>query len=293
MLKGSIVALVTPMHDDETVNYEKLKELVEWHIGQGTACLLVLGTSGEGPTLSEAEQEKIVQVTLDTAAGRIPVMVGSGSNSTQTAVAKSQKFAAMGADYLLVITPFYNKTSPAGLAAHFKKVAESVPNTPIIMYNVPSRTGMTIPLDVLRDLSTINNIVGIKEASGDLTYLMNVATLLSPNFALYSGNDDMIVPILALGGSGVISVWANLMPNVVATLVQNYFSGRTDLALATQLAHLNLINALFIETNPIPIKAALNFAGKNVGPLRLPLVDLTAEHAAVLQNELKKCQGEW
>lgn len=291
MLKGSIVALLTPMNADLSVNYDKLAELIDWHVAQGTACLLVLGTTGESPTLSTEEQDEIVRFAILHAAGRIPVMVGSGSNSTQNAIAKSQKFAAMGADYLLVITPYYNKTSPAGLRAHFEAVANSV-DKPIIIYNVPSRTGMSVPVDVLADLAKIKNIVGVKEASGDLSYLMHVAPLVNDNFALYSGNDDMIVPILALGGSGVISVWANLMPKTVATLVDNYFNGHQELALASQLQHLPLINALFVETNPIPIKAAMNMVGKNAGPARLPLVDLTESHAALVQAELNKIQGE-
>ncbi|MGX7199159.1 4-hydroxy-tetrahydrodipicolinate synthase [Enterococcus nangangensis] len=291
MLTGSIVALITPMKEDLSVNYEKLAELIEWHIAQQTDCLLVLGTTGESPTLSSDEESEIVRFTLEKVAGRIPVMVGSGSNATAQAVAKSQEFAQLGADYLLVITPYYNKTSPRGLLQHFTTIAQSV-DKPIILYNVPSRTGMNIPLDVLKEVAKIPNIVGIKEASGDLGYLMQVATLLNDNFALYSGNDDMVLPILSLGGAGVISVWANLMPKTVHEMVQNFKEGKSAAALATQLKHLPLIDALFSETNPIPIKAALNIAGKNVGSLRLPLVDLSPSHYEHLKAEMAKLEEE-
>lgn len=276
MIKGSIVALVTPMTETGAVDYLGLEQLIAFHLKEQTDGLLVLGTTGESPTLSEEEEEEIVRFTVEKANGRIPVIAGAGSNATAKTIKKVQRFAELGADQLLVITPYYNKTSDAGLLAHFKAIADAS-SLPIILYNVPSRTGMTISLPVLTELAKHPRIIGIKEASGDMSYTMEVAQLIDESFALYSGNDDLILPILSIGGIGVISVWANIQPKVVHELVHDYLDGNSHSAKEKQLTHLALINALFSETNPIPVKAAMNHLGLPAGPLRLPLIELGEE----------------
>ncbi len=276
MTKGSIVALVTPMTETGAVDYLGLEQLIAFHLKEQTDGLLVLGTTGESPTLSEEEEEEIVRFTVEKVNGRIPVIAGAGSNATAKTVKKVQRFAELGADQLLVITPYYNKTSDVGLLAHFKAIADAS-SLPIILYNVPSRTGMTISLPVLTELAKHPRIIGIKEASGDMSYTMEVAQLIDESFALYSGNDDLILPILSIGGIGVISVWANIQPKVVHELVHDYLNGNSPSAKEKQLTHLALINALFSETNPIPVKAAMNHLGLPAGPLRLPLIELGEE----------------
>lgn len=276
MIKGSIVALVTPMTETGAVDYLGLEQLIAFHLKEQTDGLLVLGTTGESPTLSEEEEEEIVRFTVEKVNGRIPVIAGAGSNATAKTVKKVQRFAELGADQLLVITPYYNKTSDVGLLAHFKAIADAS-SLPIILYNVPSRTGMTISLPVLTELAKHPRIIGIKEASGDMSYTIEVAQLIDESFALYSGNDDLILPILSIGGIGVISVWANIQPKVVHEVVHDYLNGNSPSAKEKQLTHLALINALFSETNPIPVKAAMNHLGLPAGPLRLPLIELGEE----------------
>ncbi|MEC3941330.1 4-hydroxy-tetrahydrodipicolinate synthase [Enterococcus mundtii] len=276
MIKGSIVALVTPMTETGAVDYLGLEQLIAFHLKEQTDGLLLLGTTGESPTLSEEEEEEIVRFTVEKVNGRIPVIAGAGSNATAKTVKKVQRFAELGADQLLVITPYYNKTSDVGLLAHFKAIADAS-SLPIILYNVPSRTGMTISLPVLTELAKHPRIIGIKEASGDMSYTMEVAQLIDESFALYSGNDDLILPILSIGGIGVISVWANIQPKVVHELVHDYLNRNSPSAKEKQLTHLALINALFRETNPIPVKAAMNHLGLPAGPLRLPLIELGEE----------------
>lgn len=276
MIKGSIVALVTPMTETGAVDYLGLEQLIAFHLKEQTDGLLVLGTTGESPTLSEEEEEEIVRFTVEKVNGRIPVIAGAGSNATAKTVKKVQRFAELGADQLLVITPYYNKTSDVGLLAHFKAIADAS-SLPIILYNVPSRTGMTISLPVLTELAKHPRIIGIKEASGDMSYTMEVAQLIDESFVLYSGNDDLILPILSIGGIGVISVWANIQPKVVHEVVHDYLNGNSPSAKEKQLTHLALINALFSETNPIPVKAAMNHLGLPAGPLRLPLIELGEE----------------
>ena len=210
-VKGSIVALITPFHEDGSVNFEKLKELCEWHIQNATDALLILGTTGESSTMTHEEDDAVVKCVLSCVQGRVPVIVGSGSNCTQTMIEKSVKYANMGADALLVISPYYNKTNTQGMIQHFTAVADAV-NKPLILYNVPGRTGCSISEEAIRILSKHPNIVGIKEASGNISYAANIARYLSDDFVMYSGNDDMIVPMLSLGASGVISVLANVVP---------------------------------------------------------------------------------
>lgn len=274
LIKGSLVALVTPFDRNGAVNYQKLAELIEWHIQQKTDGLVVLGTTGEASTLTYEEEQEVLRFTVDLVAKRIPVIAGSGSNDTQTAIAKSLRFEELGADALLVITPYYNKTNDVGMQLHFFAIADQV-NIPIILYNVPGRTGCRIEIPVLEKLREHRNIIGIKEASGDISYVMEVSRLLRDDFILLSGNDDSIVPLLSVGATGVISVWANIMPKSVHELVNDYLTGNAENSLKMQRAYLEVVNELFVETNPIPIKFAMNYLGFDVGGLRLPLAELS------------------
>jgi 4-hydroxy-tetrahydrodipicolinate synthase len=273
MIRGSIVALITPFHEDGSVNYDKLRELILWHIEEGTDGICILGTTAETPALTVTERDQIVEVSIKVADKRIPILVGSGSNNTLVAKEQSIKYERMGADGLLVITPYYNKTNKAGMICHFTEIANAV-SIPIILYNVPGRTGCSLTYEALKELSQHKNIVGIKEASGDISFVTKVARLTGENFALYSGNDDMIVPLMAVGGAGMISVAANIIPKEMHRLTMAYLSGNVELAKDIQLKYLEFINALFIETNPIPIKEAMNWVGMNVGKYRLPLYEM-------------------
>ncbi len=273
MIRGSIVALITPFHEDGSVNYDRLRELILWHIEEGTDGICILGTTAETPALTVTERDRIVEVSIEAAEKRIPILVGSGSNNTLVAKEQSIKYERMGADGLLVITPYYNKTNKAGMICHFTEIADAV-SIPIILYNVPGRTGCSLTYEALKELSQHKNIVGIKEASGDISFVTKVARLTGEDFALYSGNDDMIVPLMAVGGAGVISVAANIIPKEMHRLTMAYLSGNVELAKDMQLKYLEFINALFIETNPIPIKEAMNWVGMNVGKYRLPLYEM-------------------
>jgi len=286
MLTGSIVALVTPFFPDGSIHYEKLGELIEYHIEHQTAAILILGTTGESPTISFEEQCDIVSYTVAKAKGRIPVMVGSGSNDTAKSLQMSQTFEQLGADMLLVITPYYNKTNEAGMIQHFTTIADGVA-IPIILYNVPSRTGCAISVKAVQTLAKHPRIIGLKEASGDLAYVMAISRYLAKDFVLYSGNDDMIVPLLSVGAVGVISVWANIMPQVTRKLVDQYLAGNHQESLALQHRYLDLIHALFTETNPIPVKKAMNLLGFEVGPVRLPLAELSSFQSEALSALLK------
>ncbi len=291
MLKGSIVAIVTPFCNDGSVNYKKLGELLEFHIANKTDGIVILGTTGEASTLSDVECDEIVKYSVRKVNKRIPLIVGSGSNCTQTAISLSKKYEAMGADMLLVITPYYNRTNNKGMLNHFTSIANSV-NIPIILYNVPGRTGCSIDVNVVKQLALHKNIVGIKEASGNISYVAKVARYISDKFALYSGNDDMIVPLLSLGGIGVISVWANIMPQTVHNMVFDYLDGKLENALKNQLNFIDLIDALFYETNPIPVKHAMNYLGYNVGPLRLPLDNMDENNYKKLVKEIELVKGD-
>ncbi len=286
MVKGSIVALVTPMLEDGSVDYDGLKDLIEFHIANKTDAILVLGTTGESPTLSHEEDEQVAKFTIDQVNKRIPVYVGSGSNSTLTALKQSKKFEEMGADALLVITPYYNKTNDEGMIKHFQTIADGV-NIPIVMYNVPGRTGCSISEHAISVLSKHKNIKGIKEASGNIGYVMKVAKYLNDDFVMYSGNDDMIVPVLSAGGIGVISVLANIVPEDVHNLVHEYLNGNTKKSLEIQLKYLNLVDALFIETNPIPVKEAMNYLKMPAGTYRLPLCNMSAKNKEILIKAIK------
>ena len=286
-LQGSIVAMVTPFREDGSVDLEVLTQLLERQIAAGTDGILTLGTTGEYSTMTHEEDAAVVAHTIRVVDGRVPVIVGSGSNCTATQVEKSIQYQDMGADALLLIAPYYNKANPEGMYRHFAETADKV-HIPCILYNVPGRTGCSIPVSVVERLSRHPNIVGIKEASGDMSYAMKVARCVVPDFALYSGNDDITVPIMSIGGSGVISVYANVMPEVCHQIVADFLNGDREKALAAHLRYLQLMNDLFLEVNPIPVKTAMNLMGLRVGPMRLPLCEMSADHAAALRATMEE-----
>ena len=287
MIKGSTVALITPFHEDRSINYDRLRELIEWHIESQTDAILVLGTTAETPVLTITEEDEIARIAIETAAGRVPVIVGSGSNNTMTAVEQSIKYEKMGADALLVITPYYNKTNKTGMVNHFMMVANAV-NIPIYVYNVPSRTGVSLTYEALAEISKHKNIIGIKEASGDISFVTKISRLINEDFNVYSGNDDMSVPLMSVGGMGVISVLANILPRETHEMAMAYINGDVEKAREMQLYYLEFINALFIETNPIPIKEAMNLAGMNVGRYRMPLYEMEESTKTKLMETMRK-----
>lgn len=291
MIKGTIVALITPFDHEGRVNYARLRELINMHIEKGTDAILVLGTTGETPSLSEEEQDEIVRVSVEEAAGRIPIIANSGTNNTDRSIAKSIKYERMGADALLVITPYYNKPNPSGMAEHFYRIADSV-NIPIYIYNVPSRTGTCISAELTAELSGHPNIAGIKEASGDMSYVTKLAALVDEDFCIFSGNDDITIALMSMGGVGAVSVWANLMPEEAARMTHAFLEGRTEEARKIQLENLNLINALFCETNPVPIKEIMNMAGMKVGSCRLPLGSISSANRRVLAALLQETEKQ-
>ncbi len=282
---GSAVAIVTPFDGDKT-NYDELGRLIEWHIENDTDAIVICGTTGEASTMPDAEHLAAIEYTVKKAAGRIKVIAGTGSNDTSHAIALSKSAAEMGVDGLLQVTPYYNKASQKGLVAHFSAIANAV-SVPVILYNVPSRTGVSISIDTLKELAKIDNIVAVKEASGNISYTAKVAAQV-PELYIYSGNDDMIVPIMSLGGKGVISVLANVMPKETHDMCAAYLNGDTEKAARMQLEYLELINALFIEVNPIPVKTAMRLMGYNVGNLRMPLCEMEEKNLEVLKAAMKK-----
>lgn len=288
VFKGSGVAIVTPMYEDGKVNYDKLAELIEYQIANGTDAIIICGTTGEASTLTHGEHLQAIKFTIDKVAKRVPVIAGTGSNCTETAIMLSKEAVLYGADALLVVTPYYNKATQKGLMAHFTTVAESVPETPIILYNVPGRTGCNIqPATAVALAKNVKNIVGIKEASGNLSQVAELMSLADGCLELYSGNDDQVLPILSLGGQGVISVLANVAPKETHDMVMKYLEGDTAAATKIQLDAIPLCNALFCEVNPIPVKTALNLMGMNVGPLRMPLTEMEAPNKERLANAMK------
>lgn len=286
-ITGSIVALVTPFHRDGSADYDRLRELVEWHIENKTDAILVLGTTGETASTSLEEDIKTVTCVIDQVNGRIPVIAGSGSNSSEMQKHKSVIYSQLGADALLCISPYYVKTNEEGMYRHFMMSADAA-TAPIILYNVPGRTGCKISPEVVRRLSTHPNVMGIKEASGDMAYAMKIARYLSDDFVMYCGNDDITVPLLSVGASGVISVWANIMPREVHDMVTDYLEGRHEQALQTQLRYLDLINALFMEVNPIPVKEAMNLMGLQAGAYRMPMYPMAPENRAKLARIMRE-----
>lgn len=286
IFEGSGVALVTPFTEDG-VNFEKLKELLEWHIKEGTDSIIICGTTGEATTMTLDEKKEVIKFTVDIVNKRIPVIAGTGSNCTASSIAMSKWAESIGVDGLLVITPYYNKTNKAGLIKHFEAINASV-NTPIILYNVPGRTSMNMSPEVLKELSKLKNIVAVKEASGDISQVARIKALCGDTLDIYSGNDDQIVPIMSLGGKGVISVLANVMPKKVHEMTKAYLDGNCKKSTEIQIETLELANSLFLETNPIPVKTALNLMGLEVGPLRLPLYEMDKELEAIMKKELEK-----
>lgn len=286
-IKGSIVALVTPFHEDGSVNFEKLKELLDWHIAHGTDGILVLGTTGESSTMSHEEDDAVARLTIEHVAHRLPVIVGAGSNCTQTAIEKGVRYAEMGADALLMIAPYYNKANERGMIEHFRQVAD-VTSCPIILYNVPGRTSCGISERVVEQLSHHPNICGIKEASGSISFAARIARYVNEDFAMYSGNDDMITSMLALGASGVISVLANVVPKETHDIVARWHDGDVTASRNAQLRYLDLIEALFCEVNPIPVKAAMNLMGMEVGGYRYPLCDMMPDTYAHLKSVMER-----
>ena len=287
IVRGSIVAMITPFFLYVEVNYEKLGELVDFHLQNKTDALLILGTTGESSTMSHEEDDEVCRYVVNRVAKRIPVWAGSGSNSTQTMLEKSKSFEKIGVDGLLLITPYYNKTNEEGMYLHFKTVADAV-SIPCILYNVPGRTGCAISENNVCRLAKHPNIVGIKEASGDIGYAARIACHLSDDFVMYSGNDDMILSMMSLGCSGVISVLANVLPKETHEMIFDYLNGEPEKTRAAQLKYLELVNALFAEVNPIPVKEALNMMGMEVGGYRLPLTAPSAATKERLQKAMKE-----
>lgn len=286
IFKGSGVAIITPFNENG-IDYEKLRELLEWHVKESTDAIIVCGTTGEATTMTEQEKKDTIKFTVDVINKRIPVIAGTGGNNTKTSIEMSLYAESVGVDGLLVITPYYNKTNAEGLIMHFKAINDAV-KTPIILYNVPSRTNMNISAETLLKLTELNNVVAIKEASGDIGQVAKMKALCGDKIDIYSGNDDQIIPLLSLGGIGVISVAANIVPKTIHDMCELYLNGDCSKATKLQLDYLELLNNLFIETNPIPVKTAMNVMGMNVGELRLPLYKMNTKNEEILVNTLKK-----
>lgn len=287
IFKGAGVAIVTPMKADGEVNYDVLGEMLEAQIQGGTDAIIICGTTGESATLTEEEHSAVIRYAIRKVNKRIPVIAGTGSNCTATAIKLSKEAEKDGADGLLLVTPYYNKATQNGLIAHYTAVANAV-NIPIILYNVPSRTGCNLlPETIAKLVKNVKNIVGVKEASGNISQIAKVKLLCGDDVDLYSGNDDQVVPILSLGGIGVISVLSNVAPKETHDMVMDYLNGDLEKAREMQLKALPLIDALFSEVNPIPVKKAMSFMGWEAGPLRAPLSEMEDAHAEVLRQAMK------
>lgn len=286
LFTGSGVALITPFNNKNEINFEKLRELLEFHIANKTDAVIVTGTTGESSTMTDEEKLAVIKFSVETVNKRIPVIAGTGSNNTKHAVEMSIKAQELGADGLLVVTPYYNKGNENGIYNHYKLIAESV-DIPVILYNVPGRTGVNLSINLLKKLAQIKNIIAIKEASGNISYAAEIAREV-PGLDIYSGNDDMIVPLLSLGGKGVISVSANIIPETVHNMTYAFFERDNDTARELQLKYNDLVNALFIEVNPVPVKEAMNFLGYNVGECRLPLGEMSEENKNTLHRIIEK-----
>lgn len=269
LFTGSGVALITPFDENGDVNYSRLREILKFHVINHTDAIIVTGTTGEGSTLSDEEKISVIEFTVDIINSRIPVIAGTGSNDTRHAVEFSKRVEKLGVDGLLVVTPYYNKGNENGIYEHYKAIAEGV-KIPVILYNVPSRTGVNLSIPLLKRLAQIENITALKEASGNISYVAEVAREV-PELDIYSGNDDMVVPVLSLGGKGVISVSANIIPDISHDMTASFLKGDVKKARELQLKYNDLVNALFLETNPVPVKEAMNFLGYEVGNCRLPL----------------------
>lgn len=286
LFTGSGVAVVTPMKNDH-IDFEKLGELLDWHVTSGTDAIIICGTTGEASTLEDEEHKEAIRFAVEKINKRIPVIAGTGSNNTNHAIMMSKYAEEVGVDGLLLVTPYYNKATQEGLIKHFTVIADAV-NVPIILYNVPGRTGVNIDPSTVLELSKHKNIQAVKEASGNISQVAEIARIMPEGFKLYSGNDDMIVPLMSLKGAGVISVVANILPKETHDMAALYLEGKTTEATELQLKLKSLIDALFIEVNPIPVKTALNLMGKNVGGFRLPLTEMDPKNEAILKSELDK-----
>lgn len=288
LFRGAGVALVTPFHEDGSVNYEKLAELVEEQIAGGTDAIIACGTTGEAATMSEEEHMDVIRFIIKAVNHRIPVIAGTGSNCTATAIDLSKQAEEAGAEGVLLVTPYYNKATQGGLIQHYEAVAGAI-SLPCILYNVPSRTGVTIQPETMAYLyQHVENIVGVKDATGNISMITKLMSLVDENFLLYSGDDDQIVPLLSVGASGVISVLSNVAPHETHEICQKWFDGDIKGAREAQFKAYPLIKALFAEVNPIPVKAALNLMGKNVGSLRLPMTEAIDSTKALLKDEMTK-----
>ena len=287
IFQGAGVAIVTPFHANGEVNYEQFAKNIDWQIENGSDAIIVCGTTGEASTLSHEEHLDVIRYCVEHTNGRVPVIAGTGSNSTETAVYLSVEAEKAGADGLLLVTPYYNKATQKGLYEHFAQTAKAV-KIPVILYNVPSRTGCNIlPETIVKLVKEVDNIVGVKEASGDITQITKLAYLADGCVDIYSGNDDHITPVLSLGGIGVISVLSNIAPKQTHDIVETYLSGNVKESTRLQLEAFPLIKALFSEVNPIPVKKAMNLMGLGAGPLRLPLTEMEEANAAKLGAEMK------
>ena len=288
VFEGAGVALVTPMKENGEVNYEKLSELVEMQVNGGTDAIIVCGTTGEASTLTHEEHLECIKAVVDFTKKRIPVIAGTGSNCTDTAIYLSKEAQLRGADGVLVVSPYYNKATQEGLKTHFVSIAKAI-DIPIILYNIKGRTGANIDTRTLAWLGkNVDNIVAVKEANGDISQVADLMYYSQGDLDVYSGNDDQIVPLMSLGGKGVISVLSNILPKETHDIVELYLNGNTKESCAMQLKYLPLIHALFSEVNPIPVKKAMNLMGLEVGPLRLPLTEMEEAHAQVLAQEMQK-----
>ncbi len=287
IFKGAGVAIVTPMHTDGTVNYEQFAKLVDFQVDNGTDAIIVCGTTGEASTLTHEEHLEVIRFCVEQVAGRVPVIAGTGSNCTQTAVYLSAEAEKYGVDGLLLVSPYYNKATQKGLFAHFKTIADAV-KVPILLYNVPSRTGCNIlPETVVRLCREVENIVGVKEASGNISQIAHLAAIGEGCVDIYSGNDDQIVPLMALGGLGVISVLSNVAPAQTHAICQKFLEGDVEGSRKEQLRALELCDALFCEVNPIPVKEALNLMGMEAGPARMPLTKMEEANIGKLEAAMK------
>ena len=287
VFEGAGVALITPFKENGEVNYEKLEELVEEQIAGGTDAIIACGTTGEASTMSHEEHLDVIRFVCEKVKGRLPVVAGTGSNCTETAVYLSEEAEKLGADAVLQVSPYYNKATQKGLYKHFAAVAEAI-RIPVILYNIPGRTGVNIAAGTIADLcKNVDNIVGVKEASGNFSAIAQLMNLTDGNIDLSSGNDDQIVPILSLGGKGVISVLSNIAPQQTHDICAAFFAGNAMESARLQLAAIPLIEALFCEVNPIPVKAAMNMMGKGAGPLRLPLTEMEPQNQARLRAAME------
>lgn len=285
IFKGSGVALVTPMHKDGSVDFDKLKELAEWHVQQGTDAIIACGTTGEASTLEDDEHIAVIEAVVKQVNGRIPVIGGSGSNNTKHGIELSKKAEAVGVDGVLIVTPYYNKATKRSIVAHYEAICNEI-SIPVILYSVSSRTGFNLTPELVKELKKIPNIQGIKEASGDISQVVEIARLADENFAVYSGNDDQVLPLMSVGGVGVISTIANIAPKQTSEMVHAYLNGNLEAAKKEQLAQLPLIHAIFSEVNPVPVKAAVSLLGKCEPNYRLPLGAPEDKTVELLKREM-------